>query len=345
MNEKLLIYGVLNGKSAHIDEVENGLKCGCICSYCNMALIAKNNDENILRHHFAHSTVDCGYAYESAIHLLAKEIILERKKIFIPEYKYQISNGYHDYIFKAELIVFDEVRNEKRITKDEIIIQPDAVGTFNKRKIYIEFVYKHDIDDVKLEKINRLEFDCIRVDLNTTRLDRESIILLLETDNNSKMWVNNNFAVQEYERIINIQKNIICKEMEKFLKINNEIRIPEFYSSHDFQDSFRNISFYVDVKFDEVISSFDNEYEISILKMGININPTYILKMNDRYLCVDVLFEDYKLDNLWLNKSNYNFPYLIIFVDLKKLLSVEEILLVDTKNKHWIANPYKQSNE
>lgn len=63
------------GKLVNIDEVENGNACNCFCPACHEPLIAKNNGE-IREHHFAHkSGTECEHAYESMLHLYAKEAI------------------------------------------------------------------------------------------------------------------------------------------------------------------------------------------------------------------------------------------------------------------------------
>ena len=65
----------------HVDEVPNGNECGCICPHCKSALCAKNGgDGERMIHHFAHlSGADCIGAVESALHKMAKEIMLKSK--------------------------------------------------------------------------------------------------------------------------------------------------------------------------------------------------------------------------------------------------------------------------
>ena len=65
-----------SGKLVHVDDVPNGLKCGCHCPCCNERLEAKNAGER-KTHHFAHASgCDCSGAYESMLHLLAKEKVM-----------------------------------------------------------------------------------------------------------------------------------------------------------------------------------------------------------------------------------------------------------------------------
>ena len=68
------------GRIVGIDEVESGLKCNCVCPHCGARLEAKKGKKNI--HHFAHSeNTETSFCSESALHLAAKEILKEERKI------------------------------------------------------------------------------------------------------------------------------------------------------------------------------------------------------------------------------------------------------------------------
>lgn len=65
-----------SGKLVHVDDVPTGLNCGCHCPCCNERLEAKNAGKRRI-HHFAHASgCDCSGAYESMLHLLAKEKVM-----------------------------------------------------------------------------------------------------------------------------------------------------------------------------------------------------------------------------------------------------------------------------
>ena len=62
------------GELVGVDCVPTGAKCNCFCPGCKERLLAKN--KGVKRaHHFAHRGVECKSAYESMLHLLAKEKI------------------------------------------------------------------------------------------------------------------------------------------------------------------------------------------------------------------------------------------------------------------------------
>ena len=73
-------YGLLNDKVVYVGDVPSGRDCGCLCPLCHAPLIARKGA--VREHHFSHeSGSECHAAYETAVHLLCKAI-LDQKRIF-----------------------------------------------------------------------------------------------------------------------------------------------------------------------------------------------------------------------------------------------------------------------
>ncbi len=78
-----LTYALKEGRMVHIDSVENGLKCGCICPYCERDVIARNQGKQRINH-FAHahnSLCPVDKQLMSAYHRLAEQIIADKKQL------------------------------------------------------------------------------------------------------------------------------------------------------------------------------------------------------------------------------------------------------------------------
>ena len=73
------------GRLVTVHEVEErGLACNCICPACGSKLQAHKG--NVKQPYFSHYRGDdCGCGLETAVHLLAKEIIEKEKKVLLPE--------------------------------------------------------------------------------------------------------------------------------------------------------------------------------------------------------------------------------------------------------------------
>ena len=78
-----LVYGIRDGRLRYIDDVERGLKCGCVCPSCEHPLVARRGPVKVP--HFAHyQGGDCRKGIETALHLMAKEMLEDRKEIVLP---------------------------------------------------------------------------------------------------------------------------------------------------------------------------------------------------------------------------------------------------------------------
>ena len=72
------------GKIITIKDAQNGLKCNCICSDCKALFEAIQGTKN--EWHFRHHNKDtnCKGGQETALHLLAKEIICRNTEMIVP---------------------------------------------------------------------------------------------------------------------------------------------------------------------------------------------------------------------------------------------------------------------
>lgn len=182
MKQPYLTYALdAGGKLVHVDCVPNGKACGCFCSFCGEPLQAKQGAKR--RHHFSHiSGTECEAAYESMLHLLAKEKIQEafyNNETFIIEFEYcsycDIENciftdwGTHEGEPKQrcceKTIKRFDIKQwydscEQEISYDNIRRRSD-LKIFSKtnperKPIYLEFYVTHASDDAKLHSGNKI---------------------------------------------------------------------------------------------------------------------------------------------------------------------------------------------
>ncbi len=174
--ESPLVYAIdsLTGKIVNIGNVENGAGCHCICPSCKGALIAKNNCK-VRIHHFAHqSGVECPDAYESMLHLLAKERI---RDVFLSSDVFYIEYDSWNFCPKDECVYnegiscsvserrrfnlkdyYDSCEQEKPY--DNILRRSDlkffSLSNRDRPPLYIEFCVSHPSDEHKLHSGNRI---------------------------------------------------------------------------------------------------------------------------------------------------------------------------------------------
>jgi len=186
-----LVYALdKEGALVHVDDVPNGFGCGCICPNCKARLNAKNNGENNA-HHFAHEKgSDCIGAVESALHLLAKEVLCETLSVQLPTLRGADLSG---------LLHFDSVGKE--VYNSELALRPDCVGYFGDRLLWIEFKRTHAVDVHKEGKIISAKIDCIEIDLKRCPQDKEEIRRFLVKSTDDRKWIyNSQLNIKEANR-------------------------------------------------------------------------------------------------------------------------------------------------
>lgn len=210
MGIKLLTFGLSPTGIKSISEVANGLSCGCICPSCKEPLIAKNNLQNTKQAHFAHSSgSECAAAFESALHLLAKDVLLEIKQIKTPVYTYK------SYSRQGQLVQFEKVLLEEEMGVHNHKIRVDAIGYIKEKKLLIEFAKTHFVDEKKKDAIQRIKAPCIEIDLSLLELDREVLKSKFLSGGSFMYWINN---PSEYVKGTNHEQKIERLRKEEFEK-------------------------------------------------------------------------------------------------------------------------------
>lgn len=189
-----------NGEIRHVSEVENGLKCVCVCPTCNRALVAKQGA--VREHHFAHASGDeCEHAVETALHLAAKEILAARKEMVLPAVEFDFPyTSRRTTIAPEQRFLIDSVVVEEKLGS----IIPDLIVEKNGRELLVEVTVTHGVDGNKLRKIRDLGVSCVEIDLRRTArsLTREELEKIIVDDPTCKQWVHNVRAEEERRKIL-----------------------------------------------------------------------------------------------------------------------------------------------
>lgn len=171
MQKNIIKYAInkTTQKVEHIDNVANGLNCGCVCADCNneMEAIQGEKREWHFRHHIDSK---CKGGLETAIHKLAKEIIVNNTKIEVP----------NKTLYYSEAQV--EVKLETYV--------PDVSVLSEGEPVYIEIYVCHKVEPekekfYKNKKLNSFEIDLSKVSYKTTEKELEELVL--KTPNNKRV--------------------------------------------------------------------------------------------------------------------------------------------------------------
>lgn len=178
-----LVYGMRANRSVHVSELpaeEGGARCNCVCPACEDPLIARRGDK--LAHHFAHSSgAECASAGETGLHLRAKELVAQTRRVILPKLVAMDSATVESswYGVEADGRAYDKVvivQGPVQITLDTAELEqwaggfrPDVTGTYRGRWLFVEVRVTHAVDKAKHAKIARAGVSCLEI--NLSRID------------------------------------------------------------------------------------------------------------------------------------------------------------------------------
>ena len=170
-----------DGRLVHVNDVQNGLECGCLCPACKSPLIARQGERRTW--HFAHvSEVDCDSAGETALHLAAKQALEDLSgRIRIPEEVIR-KVGWpppNQRVSKPMARLNDLMTHtvpERYASESSVRIEPqdwayqgfrpDAVLEANSGKLLVEIRVTHEVDEEKRRRMGKVGLGAIEIDLS-----------------------------------------------------------------------------------------------------------------------------------------------------------------------------------
>lgn len=215
-----LLFGIRGGnlvRAVDLGSDDRGAKCNCLCPSCGANLVAKlgSGKENGRIKHFAHEKgqgVECDInrAHQTALHILAKDIIERRGTVMLPpveialsatkvysqlsceqqeQYGYRLQND-KELIYEARRVSFDCVKLEDHVEG----FVPDIVVSKNGQECYIEIAVTHFVDDDKEKKIRKHGVSLVEIDLSCfadEEIDEELLTKMIEDEISNKKWIYN----------------------------------------------------------------------------------------------------------------------------------------------------------
>lgn len=169
-----------DGVLTHVDDVLKGARCECFCPHCKAPLYAKNAGQ-IRMHHFAHAKgMECEYASETALHLLAKQIVSETGIVMLPKSE--------DASMPYGQVHLHEVKIEQYDSQYDLT--PDAEGIMdNGQRLLIEFYVSHKVQGKKKDTIIKNNLKCIEIDLNYQEQNRDTLLDFLTNTTEDRKWI------------------------------------------------------------------------------------------------------------------------------------------------------------
>lgn len=187
------------------DEVEKGLRCGCVCKYCGASLIARKGPERVW--HFAHCSGGCcSGGVETAVHWMAKQLIVDRKALWVPVRTQQRRvNGLNGVwtetltvdVQSAGVVSLAHCVQEQTVASTgqaSGVRRPDILASLNGHPVAIEICNTHAVDDEKLDWLRACELSAVEIrvsDLSATDSGaiKEELVRRLFSPSASSKWL------------------------------------------------------------------------------------------------------------------------------------------------------------
>ena len=226
MKQSLQMALGVDGNLVSIFKVKPGTKCNCICPECEQPLEAKNNNKTAdgallkgqKKAHFAHQhDYECLSAPETALHRLAKEVLLKHMTLLLPPVlpfnKTSNVEELQSYKNSFTNCKFDSVVLESKISGQGVDFQPDAIlSNKDGTQVFVEFFKAHKTDLNKIEKIKLIGVNTVEINLNQfdplidNEINYDGLKDFLEADL-TRYWLFHidtiSFMKKEEERLLN----------------------------------------------------------------------------------------------------------------------------------------------
>ena len=195
-----LPIGLKDDQLVHISEVASGLACGCVCPHCHARLKAVNKPGNQQQKHFKHyEAEDCGKGLESALHKLAKQVIIEQKKFTAPAISQAIP-GIRDDAHRQHTcppVQYPQISHHFTTVIDENTayddFKPDITAINEDITLQIEIHVTNKVDADKTQRVRRQGEYMVEVDLcqfaNDDRVDIERVKAAVIEQTQHKHWI------------------------------------------------------------------------------------------------------------------------------------------------------------
>lgn len=167
-------FGSLDGRLVAPENVARGRDCNCRCPNCDWPLIANQGEQT--RPYFSHDRgPECVGGFETAVHKMAKQIILDHLTVVLPAHSVEITvpvTSEDDVLtgsvlYPERLVQLVSAVSEKQAEEPGRWI-PDITATLkNNAKLYIEIKVTHGVERPKAEALDNL----MEIDLGDWEID------------------------------------------------------------------------------------------------------------------------------------------------------------------------------
>lgn len=198
-------FGLKNGRMVSVGQVASGLACGCVCPACGGRLQARKRrisrqSKRNYTDHFAHdpkasNATHCAQAFETSVHRMAKQILMQASRINLPGLKLKVSRqDMHGISHTMSHEVMTKGYRDLGAVRAEVAypdMRPDLEATIDGHTVLIEIAVTHFADREKINRFRELGLNALEIDLSKVNLaiTEEELTALLVDSVKKKRWL------------------------------------------------------------------------------------------------------------------------------------------------------------
>lgn len=196
MHENKIPFGERDGILFRAFEVENGLRCDCICPGCRQPLNAANNGEKVAPHFRHAQSNDCTTGFREGVRRAAVALIVQHKQLMLP--------AFHDI---ARITAASSRLLEEKIELPPVTVTAESVERFAEldglrghavlhlsgRQLIVRIKMSSRMEHERYHQFRALEHSSMEIDLHRLALeqinDADSFKHAVLQDQSNRSWI------------------------------------------------------------------------------------------------------------------------------------------------------------
>lgn len=175
MRENKIPFGERDGILFRAFDVDNGLRCGCICPGCRQPLNAANNGEKVVPHFRHAQSNDCTTGFREGVRRAAVALIVQHKQLMLPAFLdvVRITTACGRMLeenveLPPAMVTADSV--ERFVALDEL--RGHAVLHLSGRKLIVRIKMSSRMEHERYRQLQALEHSSMEIDLHRLTLEQ-----------------------------------------------------------------------------------------------------------------------------------------------------------------------------
>lgn len=196
MRENKIPFGERDGTLFRAFDVENGLRCNCICPGCRQPLNAANNGEKVVPHFRHAQSNDCTTGFREGVRRAAVALIAQHKQLLLPA-----------FLDMARFATASGRMLEEKVELPPVAVTADSVERFveldglrghailhlSGRQLIVRIKMSSRMEHGRYHQLQALEHSSMEIDLQRLTLeqinDADSFMHVVLQDPSNRSWI------------------------------------------------------------------------------------------------------------------------------------------------------------